>query len=133
MPKTAVSDLKFKADRSGLMGTTKSDADYIIHIAKRLFYTVPGSDDYDPNRGLNIRSEMVKQHPPNGTNVEYQLQIEEQFKTYTDIQPMAVHCWYVNRSMVVFMTVAYRDRVYNITINPDQDDLGLKIDPVRLN
>ena len=44
--------------------------EYVANVAKILFGMVPGYDEYQPERGLNIRSKMYKTYTKNTRDAE---------------------------------------------------------------
>lgn len=118
MPDTK--DITFRPDRNNNM-VVASRGEYICNIAKMLFNMIPGTDEYNPDRGLNIRSKASQPNESGSRDSSYEQEIVKQFTTYTDLIPMNVVVQYKNHKMYIYMQIRYQNVLYEIDLT-DQDD-----------
>ena len=115
-------DISYRMDRIGNMIEPKR-GEYVCNIAQMLFNLVPGQDEYDPERGLNIRGKLYQPFSNGARDPSYESEIMKQFNKYTDLIPANVIAIYLNGQYHVYMDVTYRNQVYMMDIAADADTL----------
>lgn len=103
--------------------------EYICNVAQRLFYMIPGTDDYNKNMGLDITTRAHRPYDSDMRDVEYEQMVMEQFLTYTDIIPAIVNAVYKDNVLTVTMTASYNGEDFQIIITSDRKVLATYIDP----
>lgn len=102
-----------------------------MNVAYRLFHMVPGDDDRDPERGLNIAAKKFQTYGPDSRDVEYESEIKRQFMKYTDIIPKDINATFQNGLMVVLINVTYNGREFMVSLSSDPNKLSTMIQPTR--
>lgn len=116
-------DITFRMDRIGNPILSKR-GEYVANVAKILFGMVPGYDEYQPERGLNIRSKMYKTYTKNTRDADYENEIVKQFTTYTDLIPVNVIAMYLEDRYYVYISFSYQDKIYEMDVNAERDSLS---------
>lgn len=111
-------DLTFRMGRTGSMVVGKR-GEYVCNIVQMLFSMVPGTDEFDINRGLDIRSRNHKPYTEGTRDTEYENEILQQFTTYTDLMPLNIVAMYLRGTFLVYMEISYENQVYSLDINAD--------------
>ena len=119
-------DISYRMDRIGNMIEPKR-GEYVCNIAQMLFNLVPGTDEYDINRGLNIRGKLYQPMVEGTRDASYENEIIQQFTRYTDLIPSNVIAVYLNKQYHVYMDVTYRNQVYMMDITADPDTLTVML------
>ncbi|WP_300943966.1 hypothetical protein [uncultured Duncaniella sp.] len=115
-------DLTFRTDRNNNMVIGKR-GEYVCNVVNMLFNMVPGTDEYNPKRGLDIRRKARQPNESGSRDTSYESEIISQFTTYTDLIPMNVVVRYKNHKMYIYMQVRYMDVIYELDINNELDDI----------
>ena len=116
-------DISFRMNRIGNPILTKR-GEYVANVVKMLFGMVPGYDEYEPERGLNIRSKMFKPFVKNARDIEYENEIVKQFTTYTDLIPVNVVATYLDDRYYVYLSLSYQQQIYEMDIAADRNSLS---------
>ena len=101
-----------------------SDAEHVLDTINRLFHMVPGTDEYDPNWGLNIAAQKFIPHDKNGRNSQYENDILTQLGKYTDLTAKTVTARYYKDNLVVLMDIMYKNKTYMVSISSEPDSLA---------
>lgn len=115
-------DVTFRKARNGAPITSKR-GEYVCNIAKMLFAMKPGYDEYDPDRGLDLRSKLFQPHTDEERDTNYESQIMDQFGKYTDLTPTNVTAIYKDKSLVIFLAVHYQNDLYLLDIVGNRNGL----------
>lgn len=119
-----VTDLTFRTDRNKNPIYSKR-GEYVCNIAKMLFNLIPGTDEYTPKRGLNIRAKMEEPGINNTRDAPYEHEIVEQFQTYTDLIPMNVIVQFRDHKIYVYLQVQYMDDIYEMDLVGTKESLDV--------
>ena len=117
-------DFSFKMDRTGKPVTTKG-AQHIRTVVMMLFAMEPGTDEYEPERGLDLLGRKQRTYIEMTRDTEYESMIHEQFTKYTDLTPLNVLAVYLNNSLFVSLTVQFLGEVYTMELS---SELGADLD-----
>lgn len=125
MPNTTINstDLTWRHDRSGNMVVGKR-AEYVVNTVEMLFNMYPGTDEYEPERGLAIGKKKFQPHLDKTRDTQYENDIVKQFTTYTDLVPSNVLAMYVNEGLRMYMQVRFQGNVYEIDLEYKNDTLS---------
>lgn len=115
-------DLTMRTDRGGNMVKGKR-GEYVCNIAQMLFNTKPGTDEYEPEKGLYIAQKQMKPYDEKERDTDYEAKIVEQFNKYTELRPMNVMALYLKGSYFIYMTVKYEGSLYEIHLSYDSKTL----------
>lgn len=113
-------DFTFRTEQSGKMALS-GDKEHIVNVLQMLFHLVPGTDDYLPDLGLDIRSKAFQPHVEGHRDNSYESKISEQLSAYTDLTPMEVMATYMNNRLNVYLRVRYNNNDYTIGIGRGSD------------
>ena len=116
-------DITFRMDRIGNPILSKR-GEYVANVTKILFGMVPGYDEYQPERGLNIRSKMYKTYTKNTRDADYENEIVKQFTAYTDLIPVNVIAMYLEDRYYVYISFSYQDKIYEMDVTTERDSLS---------
>lgn len=111
-------DFSFKMDRNGKSVLT-SGGEHVRGVATMLFAMVPGTDEYNPEMGLDLNGRKFKMYEEFTRDIEYENEIRSQFTTYTDLVPVEIMAIYVKNSLYISLTVKYMSEVFNIQVSSD--------------
>lgn len=117
-----IKDLSFRTDHNNNMIVARK-GEYVCNIVKMLFNMIPGSDEYNPDRGLNIRSQASKPNESGYRDSSYESEIVRQFNAYTDLIPMNVIARFKDHKMHIYMKVRYRYNIYEVDVTNEEDEL----------
>lgn len=115
-------DLTMRTDRGGNMVKGKR-GEYVCNIAQMLFNTKPGTDEYEPAKGLYIAQKQMKPYEEKERDSAYESEIVKQFNQYTELRPINVMAMYLRGSFFVYMTVKYEGELYEIHLTYDSKSL----------
>ena len=110
-----VKDLQFKTD-SNYNRILLSGPARIKQVVTMLFNMVPGMDEYNPTKGLNIAAKLFNPVTENVRDTEYENEIASQFSQYTDLTVTNVIAMSVSGYFTVFFTVNTPEGVYEILL-----------------
>lgn len=110
-----VKDLQFKTD-SNYNRILLSGPARIKQVVTMLFNMVPGMDEYNPTKGLNIAAKLFNPVTENVRDTEYENEIASQFSQYTDLTVTNVIAMSVSGYFTVFFTVSTPEGVYEILL-----------------
>lgn len=116
-------DLTFRTDRNNNMVVGKR-GEYVCNVVTLLFNMVPGTDEYNPKRGLDIRRKAAQPNEGGTRDGSYEREIVSQFTTYTDLIPMNVVVRYNNHKMYIYMQVRYQDVIYELDLDNERDEIN---------
>lgn len=122
MEQSGAYDLTWRHDRSGNMIRGKR-GEYVVNICQMLFNMVPGTDEYERDRGLAIRTKLQKNYAEKTRDIEYESEIIRQFTTYTDLVPSQVLAIYMNKSLFIYMVIKHRSEIYELDMVADHNTL----------
>lgn len=119
-------DVSFLKDAKGnpiiISGST-----YIRNIINILFMMVPGMDEYNLEKGLNIRGKMNSSKINGERDVEYENEIRSQFSAYTDLVVSNVVVLYRDGKVIINMEISNNENEYRIVTDYDSNDLSILI------
>lgn len=115
-------DISWRLDRSGNPILPKR-AEYVANVVQLLFNTIPGTDEFEPKKGLNIAAKMKQPYEDNLRDSTYESNIVEQFNKYTDLIPINVVAAYLNKGFFVYMEVEYQNHIYKMDVTVDPETL----------
>lgn len=115
-------DLTFRPDRTGNMIKGRR-GEYVVNICQMLFNLVPGTDEYEPERGLAIRRKLQQTYVEKTRDTTYESEITQQFNQYTDLRPMQVLAVYMNKSLFIYMSIKFEGQLYELDMVADQSTL----------
>lgn len=115
-------DISWRLDRSGNPILPKR-AEYVANIVQLLFNTIPGTDEFEPKKGLHIAAKLKQPYEDNLRDSTYESDIIEQFNKYTDLNPINVVAAYLNKGFFVYMEIQYQNQVYKMDITVDPETL----------
>lgn len=115
MADSNTTDFTFRHDRTGNMIIGKR-GEAVCNIVNMLFNTIPGTDEYDSDKGLYIDQKQFQMYENNTRDTAYESRIMKQFSTYTDLVPVNVVAMYMNHSLYVYMKVRYQTQIYEIDV-----------------
>jgi len=119
-------DLSFTTDiKNNPVYLTNSK--YIKSIINILFMTIPGMDEYEPTKGLDIVGKMNTAHVDNFRDIEYENEIISQFSKYTDLQVSNVVVIYKNKKLIISLDVFLGNVLYSIVTGYDSSSLEVLI------
>ena len=116
-------DCTWRYDRSGNMVEGKR-AEYVVNVVEMLFNMIPGTDEYEPDRGLAINKKKFQPYLDNTRDTQYEDEITKQFTTYTDLIPSNVLAVYVNNALRMYMQVRFQGNIYEIDLIYENDTLS---------
>lgn len=108
-------DFTFRTEQSGKMALS-GDKEHIVNVLQMLFHMVPGTDDYSPDLGLDIRSKAFQPHVEGYRDSAYESRISEQLSAYTDLTPHEVITTYTNGRLSIYLLVSYNNSDYTVGI-----------------
>lgn len=117
-----IKDLTFRLDRNYNQVIVSGAARY-YQIVRMLFITVPGTDEYNPNKGLNILSKLYDPRTNYERDTEYETEVSRQFSEYTDLMATNVTAMGINGAFCVLFDLHTPTGVYEILINNKTDQL----------
>lgn len=115
-------DISWRLDRSGNPILPKR-AEYVANVIQLLFNTIPGTDEFEPKKGLNIAAKIKQPYEDNLRDSTYESNIVEQFNKYTDLIPINVVAAYLNKGFFVYMEVEYQNHIYKMDVTVDPETL----------
>lgn len=115
-------DLTFRPDRTGNMIKGRR-GEYVVNICQMLFNLVPGTDEYEPERGLAIRRKLQQTYVEKTRDTTYESEITRQFNQYTDLRPIQVLAVYMNKSLFIYMSIKFEGQLYELDMVADQSTL----------
>ncbi len=104
-----------------------SGSSYVNNILNILFMMSPGIDEYNLDKGLDIRSKLNVARANGERDVEYENEIVSQFSTYTDLVVTNVVVLYQDGKVIISMDVSTGDNMYKIVTGYDSNDLSILI------
>lgn len=117
-----VKDLQFKTD-SNYNRILLSGPARIKQVVTMLFNMVPGMDEYNPEKGLNIAAKLFNPVMENVHDSEYENEITQQFNTYTDIIVSNVTAMSISGYFCVFFAATTPQETYEILLANKLDEL----------
>lgn len=121
-------DFTYRQEHTGSMAVS-SGLEYICNIVQRMFYLIPGLDDYETSMGLDITTRATKPYEDGYRDSDYEQEIVRQFITYTDIIPSTVMAVYRDRILVVSMMASYNGEDFQIMVSSDPTQLSTQVLP----
>lgn len=115
-------DLTFRPDRAGNMIKGRR-GEYVVNICQMLFNLVPGTDEYEPERGLAIRRKLQQTYEEKTRDTTYEAEISRQLTTYTNLVPLQVLAVYMNKSLFIYMSIQFENQIYELDMVADQSTL----------
>lgn len=117
-----VKDLQFKTD-SNYNRILLSGPARIKQVVTMLFNMVPGMDEYNPTKGLNIAAKLFDPVTENVRDTDYENEIATQFSQYTDLVVSNVLAMSVSGYFSVFFTVSTPEGTYEILLANSLNEL----------
>lgn len=114
------SDFSFHMDRTGKPIVT-SGAEHVRAVVTRLFGMLPGTDEYNPEMGLDLIGRRTRTYVEMTRDTEYETMIKKQLTTYTDLVPIEVSAVYMNKTLIVSLTVQYFGDSYTMQLSSELD------------
>lgn len=115
-------DLTYRTDRTGNMVKGKR-GEYVCNLAQLLFNMVPGTDEYEPDKGLDIARKRNRTYTKETRDTDYENQIVAQFTKYTDLIPVNVIAMYMNNSLHIYMSIRFEGAIYEMDLIDSNDSL----------
>lgn len=115
-------DLTYRTDRTGNMVKGKR-GEYVCNLAQLLFNMVPGTDEYEPDKGLDIARKRNRTYTKETRDTDYENQIVTQFTKYTDLIPVNVIAMYMNNSLHIYMSIRFEGAIYEMDLIDSNDSL----------
>lgn len=130
MPSSLTKDFSFRMARTGKM-VVASGAEHVRNVIVMLFGMRPGTDEYEPERGLDLVGRKFRQYTEKTRDTEYEQMIINQLSRYTDLIPVSVIAIYLNESLYVSLQVQYQGNFYatelSSEVGADMDTLSAMI------
>lgn len=117
-----VKDLQFKTD-SNYNRILLSGPVRIKQVVTMLFNMVPGMDEYNPTKGLNIAAKLFDPVTENVRDTDYENEIATQFSQYTDLVVSNVLAMSVSGYFSVFFIVSTPEGTYEILLANSLNEL----------
>lgn len=121
-------DITFRMSRLGDPVASNS-GEAVCNKFQRLLYMIPGTDDYNPNMGLDITTRAKRPYAEGARDTEYETQITEQLYTYTDIVPLSVIAIFSNKSLVILLNCQVNNQEFQVQVSSDPNALATVIQP----
>lgn len=125
-------DFSFRVEHTGGMAVT-SGGEFICNTVQRLFYMVPGMDEYNREMGLDITTRAKRPYQDGARDTEYETEIMRQFITYTDIIPTVVVALYQSKMLIITMAATYNGEEFTIRASSDPNRLATQILPKAID
>lgn len=116
-------DLTFRTDSNGNMIKGRR-GEYVCNIVQMLFAMTPGSDPYEPDKGLAIQQHLHKAYIERTRDAAYESEIRKQFINYTDLQPTDVLALYVNKCLFIYVAFLLDGTIYQVDVTADDVNLS---------
>lgn len=121
MPNSShTTDFSFRLDRTGKPVVT-SGAEHVRTVLTMLFGMEPGTDEYEPERGLDLMGRKNRTYVDMTRDTEYESMISEQLTKYTDLLPLNIIAVYANQTLYINLSVQYQANVYTIQMSDELD------------
>jgi len=124
-------DISWRLEYTGMAAVT-SGLEYVINVANRLFFMIPGIDDYNKDMGLDIQTRAQRAAADGSRDTEYEQMIMQQFRTYTDIIPTGVVAIYQGHLLMIHMTAVYNGEDFQLKTSSDPNRLATQILPKEI-
>lgn len=92
-----------------------------------LFNMIPGMDEFNPNKGLNIAAKLFVPTMNGVRDTEYETEILNQFSQYTDLSLTNIVAMSLDGAYCVGFSIMTRDGVYQALVSHKADDLSVLI------
>jgi len=119
---SGTTDITWRIDRNGNSIMSKR-GEHVINVVQFLFNLRPGTDEYDREKGLFIKSKIQKAYTENSRDTSYEAEIVKQFTKYTDILPVNVIAIYLNGKYRIYLTVRYMGEIYELELTHSLDSI----------
>ena len=116
-------DLTFRTDSAGNMVKGRR-GEYVCNIVQMLFAMNPGSDPYEPEKGLAIQQHLHKSYIERTRDAGYESEIRKQFLNYTDLQPTDILALYVNKCLFIYAAFLLDGNIYQVDVTADDTALS---------
>ena len=115
-------DITFRTDRSGNM-VKGTRGEYVCNTTQMLFAMIPGSDPYEPERGLAIQQHLNQAYVDGTRDANYESEIRKQFINYTDLSPTEVLAFYTNKTLFIYIAFLLDGDIYEVDVKATHDAL----------
>lgn len=120
-------DFSYRLDHSENM-VVNTGYDYIKGIVAMLFGMRPGTDEYNPEMGLDLPGQRFTTGKNGTRDSAYESNIERQFSKYTDLVVLNPVAYRKDGQYLVSFTVQYQDKFYETAVGVDKNTLNVVID-----
>ncbi len=127
MANPVIQDFSFRLDRSENMVINRN-YDYMKGIVAYLFGLRPGSDEYNPEMGLDLPGKRFTTGRNNSRDTEYEKEIEHQFAKYTDMIAMNTVAYRKDGRYLISFILAYQNNFYEASVGVNDNTLTIVID-----
>lgn len=117
-------DLSFRTDSNYNPLVLSGPARY-KQIVTMLFNMVPGMDEYNPEKGLNIAAKLFNPAIELQHDTEYETEIMNQFSQYTDLTVSNVNAMGINGYFCVFFSIITSQTTYQVLMNSKPNELNV--------
>lgn len=115
-------DFMFKTDSNYNPLVVSGPARY-KQIITMLFTMIPGMDEYNPEKGLNIFAKLYNPTINMRHDTDYELEITNQFARYTDLNITNVTAMPIDQTFVVYFEVNTPEGTYQVILNNRANEL----------
>lgn len=129
--KLTKSNITFRMSRMG-DPIVSNNGENICNIFQRILYMVPGTDDYNPDMGLDIVSRSKLQYTEGTRDTDYETRIVDQLFKYTDIVPLNVIAIYQDRILRIYMDCTIDNQEFRLQSSSDLDKFSTQILPKQV-
>lgn len=120
----SVKDLSLRTDSNHNPLILSGPARY-KQIVTMLFNMVPGMDEFNPEKGLNIAAKLFVPQTAMQHDTEYENEIVNQFTKYTDLTVTNVTAMGIDGYYCVFFSIVTQEGVYQVLMNTSSNQLNI--------
>lgn len=122
-------DLTMRMGRTGDWATASTLGERVCNIVQMLFHTIPGTDDYNKDMGLDIAAQSQRSYVAGERDTAYEARIIKQFSEYTDLIVNSAVAVYDKKLMYVFMSAVFEGETINLRVTSGPENLSVAILP----
>ena len=90
------------------------DLNHVESTINILFRTVPGVDEYEPLKGLNIKAKLMQSYVDSYRDLDYETDIVGQISKYTDFEVSSVVALFSAGRLTVTLGILYNKQLYTL-------------------
>lgn len=131
MNNPVLQDFSYRLDHSENMVVNKNH-DYMKGIIALLFGMRAGSDEYNPDMGLDLPGKRFTTGQSNTRDTSYEKEIERQFAKYTDMIALNPVAYRKDGRYLISFTLAYQNRFYEVSVGVNDNTLTISLDAANI-